>query len=54
VDLFRATTDRLERQAPAELLQLLAEPTDEVRQVFNYPLGGPLTAAVIRECAGVA
>jgi hypothetical protein len=54
VDLFRATTDRLERQAPAELRQLLAEPTDEVRQVFNYPLGGPLTAAVIRECAGVA
>jgi hypothetical protein len=54
VDLFNASTSQLDSRVPGDVGDLLAHPTDELRQVFNHSVGGPLRADVIRQCAGLA
>jgi hypothetical protein len=54
VELFLSRGDALADGVPTDLHQLFANPGPEVRNVFNHPEGGPVTGAVIRECAGVA
>jgi hypothetical protein len=54
VNLFLSASEQLDAQAPPELRQLLANPSDEIRKVFNHHIGGPLTDATIRECSGLS
>lgn len=54
VKLFGAPKDQLDLRVQDALRDLLVAPTDELRQVFNHAVGGPLTSDVIRQCAGLA
>lgn len=54
VNLFNAsTTSQLDSRVPDGVRDLVAQPTDELRQVFNHSVGGPLRPDVIRQCAGL-
>lgn len=54
VALFRVPEEQLVGLAPTQLRSLLSSPTAELREVFNHEVGGPLSADVIRQCAGIA
>jgi hypothetical protein len=54
VKLFLTGADELDGRVPDELHQVLADPSLELRKVFIDQPGGPLTADLIRKCAGVA